>query len=149
MVQLSKCQKELFTIMTTIHYFNQYIVILESDGSMILTFSNVWKPVHEPVHVRGACTGTAGKHKEYKRVLYSSTLSLSCSPLNLQGSIRHSSSSLSSHTSSEAGNLVIMTDGLMGEHPEEGLHMQVRLETKSHGFTHECSNNGMNLYCTL
>uniref|UniRef100_A0A3Q4MW25 Dedicator of cytokinesis 3 n=1 Tax=Neolamprologus brichardi TaxID=32507 RepID=A0A3Q4MW25_NEOBR len=46
-------------------------------------------------------------------------------PLNLQGSIRHSSSSLSSHTSSEAGNLVIMTDGLMGEHPEEALHMQV------------------------
>lgn len=52
--------------------------------------------------------------------------SLSHSPLNLQGSIRHSSSSLSSHTSSEAGNLVIMTDGLMGEHPEEALHMQVR-----------------------
>lgn len=52
-------------------------------------------------------------------------LSLSHSPLNLQGSIRHSSSSLSSHTSSEAGNLVIMTDGLMGEHPEEALHMQV------------------------
>ncbi|KAM7411707.1 hypothetical protein PAMA_021609 [Pampus argenteus] len=40
------------------------------------------------------------------------------------GSIRHSSSSLSSHTSSEAGNLVIMTDGLMGEHPEEAIHMQ-------------------------
>lgn len=52
-------------------------------------------------------------------------LCLSRSPLNLQGSIRHSSSSLSSHTSSEAGNLVIMTDGLMGEHPEEALHMQV------------------------
>lgn len=51
---------------------------------------------------------------------------LPLSPLNLQGSIRHSSSSLSSHTSSEAGNLVIMTDGLMGEHPEEALHMQVR-----------------------
>lgn len=47
------------------------------------------------------------------------------SPLNLQGSIRHSSSSLSSHTSSEAGNLHIMTDGLMGEHPEDPLHMQV------------------------
>lgn len=48
------------------------------------------------------------------------------SPLNLQGSIRHSSSSLSSHTSSEAGNLHIMTDGLMSEHPEDPLHMQVR-----------------------
>ncbi|CAL8325389.1 unnamed protein product [Merluccius merluccius] len=46
------------------------------------------------------------------------------SPLNLQGSIRHSSSSLSSHTSSEAGNLVILTDGLMGEHPEDSVHMQ-------------------------
>uniref|UniRef100_A0A8C7S3Y7 Dedicator of cytokinesis 3 n=1 Tax=Oncorhynchus mykiss TaxID=8022 RepID=A0A8C7S3Y7_ONCMY len=34
------------------------------------------------------------------------------SPMNLQGSIRQSSSSLSSHTSSEAGgNLVILTDG--------------------------------------
>lgn len=54
------------------------------------------------------------------------------SPLNLQGSIRHSSSSLSSHTSSEAGNLHIMTDGLMGEHPEDPLHMQVRVMTKSH-----------------
>uniref|UniRef100_A0A665TJN9 Dedicator of cytokinesis 3 n=1 Tax=Echeneis naucrates TaxID=173247 RepID=A0A665TJN9_ECHNA len=59
------------------------------------------------------------------------TPSLSYSPLNLQGSIRHSSSSLSSHTSSEAGNLVIMTDGLMGEHPEEALHMQVGLEKKA------------------
>ncbi|CAB1459473.1 unnamed protein product [Pleuronectes platessa] len=46
------------------------------------------------------------------------------SPLNLQGSIRHSSSSLSSHTSSEAGTLGMMPDGLMGEHPEEALHMQ-------------------------
>uniref|UniRef100_A0A8C5C3S4 Dedicator of cytokinesis 3 n=1 Tax=Gadus morhua TaxID=8049 RepID=A0A8C5C3S4_GADMO len=49
-----------------------------------------------------------------------------CVPLNLQGSIRHSSSSLSSHTSSEAGNLVILTDGLIGEHPEDSGHMQVR-----------------------
>ncbi|KAM6977028.1 dedicator of cytokinesis protein 3-like isoform 1-T1 [Aplochiton taeniatus] len=46
------------------------------------------------------------------------------SPLNLQGSIRHSSSSLSSHTSSEPGNLVIMTDGMVGEHPEENAIMQ-------------------------
>uniref|UniRef100_A0A671Y7H4 Dedicator of cytokinesis 3 n=1 Tax=Sparus aurata TaxID=8175 RepID=A0A671Y7H4_SPAAU len=56
---------------------------------------------------------------------------LICAPLNLQGSIRHSSSSLSSHTSSEAGNLVIMTDGLMGEHPEDALHMQVRPDIKN------------------
>ncbi|KAJ3586458.1 hypothetical protein NHX12_012856, partial [Muraenolepis orangiensis] len=47
------------------------------------------------------------------------------SPLNLQGSIRLSSSSLSSHTSSEAGgNLVILTDGLMGDHTEDSGHMQ-------------------------
>eukprot|EP00063_Salmo_salar_P015563 XP_013990398.1 PREDICTED: dedicator of cytokinesis protein 3-like isoform X3 [Salmo salar] len=47
------------------------------------------------------------------------------SPMNLQGSIRQSSSSLSSHTSSEAGgNLVILTDGLMGEPPEDTAHMQ-------------------------
>uniref|UniRef100_A0AAQ5Y9G1 DOCKER domain-containing protein n=1 Tax=Amphiprion ocellaris TaxID=80972 RepID=A0AAQ5Y9G1_AMPOC len=65
----------------------------------------------------------------------SPTLSLSCSPLNLQGSIRHSSSSLSSHTSSEAGNLVIMTDGLMGEHPEEALHMQVGRKKRTHNYT--------------
>ncbi|XP_070296040.1 dedicator of cytokinesis protein 3-like, partial [Salvelinus sp. IW2-2015] len=38
------------------------------------------------------------------------------SPLNLLGSIRHSSSSLSSHTSSETGNLVILTDGMVMEH---------------------------------
>uniref|UniRef100_A0A8C7SYC2 Dedicator of cytokinesis 3 n=1 Tax=Oncorhynchus mykiss TaxID=8022 RepID=A0A8C7SYC2_ONCMY len=50
------------------------------------------------------------------------------SPMNLQGSIRQSSSSLSSHTSSEAGgNLVILTDGLMGEPPEDTAHMQVGL----------------------
>uniref|UniRef100_A0A6Q2XH88 Dedicator of cytokinesis 3 n=1 Tax=Esox lucius TaxID=8010 RepID=A0A6Q2XH88_ESOLU len=55
------------------------------------------------------------------------TLSRSLSsPMNLQGSIRQSSSSLSSHTSSEAGgNLVIMTDGLIGEHTEDTAHMQV------------------------
>uniref|UniRef100_A0A8C5DA76 Dedicator of cytokinesis protein 3-like n=1 Tax=Gouania willdenowi TaxID=441366 RepID=A0A8C5DA76_GOUWI len=49
------------------------------------------------------------------------------SPLNLQGSIRHSSSSLSSHTSSEASNLIIMTDGLLGEHPDDALHMQFHI----------------------
>uniref|UniRef100_A0A674A2B8 Dedicator of cytokinesis 3 n=1 Tax=Salmo trutta TaxID=8032 RepID=A0A674A2B8_SALTR len=50
------------------------------------------------------------------------------SPMNLQGSVRQSSSSLSSHTSSEAGgNLVILTDGLMGEPPEDTAHMQVGL----------------------
>ncbi|XP_028970143.2 dedicator of cytokinesis protein 3 isoform X11 [Esox lucius] len=47
------------------------------------------------------------------------------SPLNLLGSIRHSSSSLSSHTSSETGNLVILTDGVAMEHPEDIYRMQV------------------------
>ncbi|MGH0151744.1 UNVERIFIED_CONTAM: hypothetical protein FKN15_034016 [Acipenser sinensis] len=46
------------------------------------------------------------------------------SPLNLLGSIRHSSSSLSSHTSSETGNLVILTDGLVGETSEDIYRMQ-------------------------
>ncbi|CAB1336119.1 unnamed protein product, partial [Coregonus sp. 'balchen'] len=47
------------------------------------------------------------------------------SPMNMQCSIRQSSSSLSSHTSSEAGgNLVILTDGLMGEPHEDMAHMQ-------------------------
>uniref|UniRef100_A0A674A663 Dedicator of cytokinesis 3 n=1 Tax=Salmo trutta TaxID=8032 RepID=A0A674A663_SALTR len=56
------------------------------------------------------------------------------SPMNLQGSVRQSSSSLSSHTSSEAGgNLVILTDGLMGEPPEDTAHMQV-------GLTYTCVN---------
>lgn len=48
------------------------------------------------------------------------------SPLNLIGSVRHSSSSLSSHASSEAGNPLILTDGAVLEHPEELYRMQVR-----------------------
>uniref|UniRef100_A0A8C9EUV6 Dedicator of cytokinesis 3 n=1 Tax=Pavo cristatus TaxID=9049 RepID=A0A8C9EUV6_PAVCR len=47
------------------------------------------------------------------------------SPLNLLGSVRHSSSSLSSHTSSETGNLVILTDSSVGEAAEEMYHMQL------------------------
>lgn len=34
-----------------------------------------------------------------------------------------------------------MTDGLMGEHPEEALHMQVRVGTESHQFPHDASRN--------
>uniref|UniRef100_A0AAZ3SIS4 Dedicator of cytokinesis 3 n=1 Tax=Oncorhynchus tshawytscha TaxID=74940 RepID=A0AAZ3SIS4_ONCTS len=49
------------------------------------------------------------------------------SPLNLLGSIRQSSSSLSSHTSSETGNLVILTDSMVMEHPEDVYRMQVCL----------------------
>ncbi|XP_074692571.1 dedicator of cytokinesis protein 3 isoform X2 [Strix aluco] len=47
------------------------------------------------------------------------------SPLNLLGSVRHSSSSLSSHTSSETGNLVILTDSSVGETAEDMYHMQL------------------------
>ncbi|KAL8212319.1 UNVERIFIED_CONTAM: Dedicator of cytokinesis protein 3 [Gekko kuhli] len=47
------------------------------------------------------------------------------SPLNMLGTVRHSSSSLSSHTSSEAGNLVILTDSSIGENAEDMYHMQV------------------------
>lgn len=50
------------------------------------------------------------------------------SPLNMLGSVRHSSSSLSSHTSSETGNLVILTDSSVGETAEDMYHMQVRLQ---------------------
>lgn len=50
------------------------------------------------------------------------------SPLNLLGSVRHSSSSLSSHTSSETGNLVILTDSSVGETAEDMYHMQVQLQ---------------------
>ncbi|XP_028751187.1 dedicator of cytokinesis protein 3 isoform X6 [Peromyscus leucopus] len=44
------------------------------------------------------------------------------SPMNLMGTGRHSSSSLSSHASSEAGNMVMMGDSSMGEAPEDLYH---------------------------
>ncbi|XP_023601762.1 dedicator of cytokinesis protein 3 [Myotis lucifugus] len=44
------------------------------------------------------------------------------SPMNLMGTGRHSSSSLSSHASSEAGNVVMLGDGPMGEAPEDLYH---------------------------
>ncbi|XP_036189320.1 dedicator of cytokinesis protein 3 isoform X4 [Myotis myotis] len=44
------------------------------------------------------------------------------SPMNLMGTGRHSSSSLSSHASSEAGNVVMLGDGSMGEAPEDLYH---------------------------
>lgn len=46
--------------------------------------------------------------------------------MNLMGTGRHSSSSLSSHASSEAGNVVMLGDSSMGEAPEDLYHhMQV------------------------
>jgi hypothetical protein len=46
--------------------------------------------------------------------------------MNLMGTGRHSSSSLSSHASSEAGNMMMMGDNSMGEAPEDLYHhMQV------------------------
>ncbi|XP_043933928.1 dedicator of cytokinesis protein 3 [Protopterus annectens] len=47
------------------------------------------------------------------------------SPLNLLGSVRHSSSSLSSHTSSETGNLAALSDGLVGETSDDLYRMQL------------------------
>lgn len=48
------------------------------------------------------------------------------SPMNLMGTGGHSSSSLSSHASSEAGNVVMLGDSSMGEAPEDLYHhMQV------------------------
>ncbi|XP_070093643.1 dedicator of cytokinesis protein 3 isoform X34 [Equus caballus] len=44
------------------------------------------------------------------------------SPMNLMGTGRHSSSSLSSHASSEAGNVVMLGDSNMGEAPEDLYH---------------------------
>lgn len=48
------------------------------------------------------------------------------SPMNLMGTGRHSSSSLSSHASSEAGNMIMLGDNSMGEASEDlHHHMQV------------------------
>ncbi|XP_076773462.1 dedicator of cytokinesis protein 3 isoform X6 [Arvicanthis niloticus] len=44
------------------------------------------------------------------------------SPMTLMGTGRHSSSSLSSHASSEAGNMMVMGDNSMGEAPEDLYH---------------------------
>ncbi|KAI1891183.1 hypothetical protein AGOR_G00162330 [Albula goreensis] len=66
------------------------------------------------------------------------------SPLNLLGSARHSSSSLSSHTSSEPGNLVILTDGMVVEHPEELYRMQPSPSSSSLSSTHSAPSQMMN-----
>ncbi|XP_055773842.1 dedicator of cytokinesis protein 3-like isoform X4 [Salvelinus fontinalis] len=66
------------------------------------------------------------------------------SPLNLLGSIRHSSSSLSSHTSSETGNLVILTDSMVVEHPEDVYRMQPSPSSSSLSSTHSAPSQMMN-----
>ncbi|XP_052575522.1 dedicator of cytokinesis protein 3 isoform X5 [Peromyscus californicus insignis] len=59
------------------------------------------------------------------------------SPMNLMGTGRHSSSSLSSHASSEAGNMVMMGDSSMGEAPEDLYHhMQASPSSSSLSSTH-------------
>lgn len=59
------------------------------------------------------------------------------SPMNLMGTGRHSSSSLSSHASSEAGNVVMLGDSSMGEAPEDLYHhMQVPELSKENGPGH-------------
>ncbi|KAG2471012.1 DOCK3 protein, partial [Polypterus senegalus] len=66
------------------------------------------------------------------------------SPLNLLGSIRHSSSSLSSHTSSETGNLVILTDGLVGETADDIYRMQASPSSSSLSSTHSAPSQMIN-----
>ncbi|XP_059505489.1 dedicator of cytokinesis protein 3 isoform X3 [Stegostoma tigrinum] len=66
------------------------------------------------------------------------------SPLNLLGSSRHSSSSLSSQTSSEVGNLVILTDGLVGETPDDPFRMQASPSTSSLSSTHSAPSQMIN-----
>ncbi|KAG5836573.1 hypothetical protein ANANG_G00256770 [Anguilla anguilla] len=66
------------------------------------------------------------------------------SPLNLIGSVRQSSSSLSSHTSSEAGNLLILTDGAVLEHPEDLYRMQPSPSSSSLSSTHSAPSQMMN-----
>lgn len=64
---------------------------------------------------------------------------LAHSPMNLMGTGRHSSSSLSSHASSEAGNMVMMGDSAMGEAPEDLYHhMQVPGLFKENGQSTRC-----------
>ncbi|XP_058535055.1 dedicator of cytokinesis protein 3 isoform X7 [Ochotona princeps] len=59
------------------------------------------------------------------------------SPMNLMGTGRHSSSSLSSHASSEAGNVAMMGDSSMGEAPEDLYHhMQASPSSSSLSSTH-------------
>lgn len=65
-------------------------------------------------------------HKQVQKLIM--PLLFFSSPLNMLGSVRHSSSSLSSHTSSETGNLVILTDSSVGETAEDMYHMQVQLQ---------------------
>ncbi|XP_049327827.1 dedicator of cytokinesis protein 3 isoform X9 [Astyanax mexicanus] len=66
------------------------------------------------------------------------------SPLSLLSSIRHSSSSLSSHTSSETGNLLILTDGMLLEHPEDLYRMQPSPSTSSLSSTHSAPSQMIN-----
>uniref|UniRef100_A0AAY4BX73 Dedicator of cytokinesis 3 n=1 Tax=Denticeps clupeoides TaxID=299321 RepID=A0AAY4BX73_9TELE len=54
------------------------------------------------------------------------------SPVTVLGSVRHSLGSVSSsHLSSETGNLLVLTDGLLVEHPDDTYRMQVCLHTNA------------------
>uniref|UniRef100_A0AAY4BZW4 Dedicator of cytokinesis 3 n=1 Tax=Denticeps clupeoides TaxID=299321 RepID=A0AAY4BZW4_9TELE len=58
--------------------------------------------------------------------------STSSSPVTVLGSVRHSLGSVSSsHLSSETGNLLVLTDGLLVEHPDDTYRMQVCLHTNA------------------
>ncbi|XP_046881359.1 dedicator of cytokinesis protein 3 [Hypomesus transpacificus] len=63
---------------------------------------------------------------------------------SLLASVRQSSSSLSSHSSSETGNLLILTDGLVLEHPEDFYRMQPSPSSSSLSSTHSAPSQMIN-----
>ncbi|KAL4646337.1 dedicator of cytokinesis protein 3-like isoform X1 [Arapaima gigas] len=64
--------------------------------------------------------------------------------MNMLGSFRQSSSSLSSYTSSETGNLAIMTDSLTGEHSDDFMRMQLSPSSSSLSSTQSAPSQMIN-----
>ncbi|XP_072569116.1 dedicator of cytokinesis protein 3-like isoform X1 [Paramormyrops kingsleyae] len=64
--------------------------------------------------------------------------------MNLLGSFRQSSSSLSSHSSTEMGNLAIVTDSLTGEHSDDFIRMQPSPSSSSLSSTHSAPSQIIN-----
>ncbi|XP_013768334.1 dedicator of cytokinesis protein 3-like [Pundamilia nyererei] len=69
------------------------------------------------------------------------------SPVAVLTPVRNSSSSLSSHNSSEmgnVGNLLILADGMVVEHPEDFYRMQASLSSSSLSSTHSAPSQMIN-----
>ncbi|XP_035768450.1 dedicator of cytokinesis protein 3-like [Neolamprologus brichardi] len=69
------------------------------------------------------------------------------SPIAVLTPVRNSSSSLSSHNSSEmgnVGNLLILADGMVVEHPEDFYRMQASLSSSSLSSTHSAPSQMIN-----